>query len=39
MNIPDDFKPALVEDIIAAAERTAPSLQTIVRGVIEELPT
>ncbi len=38
MNIPDDFKPALVEDIIAAAERAAPSLQAIVGGVIEELP-
>jgi purine-nucleoside phosphorylase len=38
MNIPDDFKPALVEDIIAAAERAARSLQAIVGGVIEELP-
>jgi len=39
MNIPDAFKPALVEEIIAAAERIAPSLQAIVRGVVEELPT
>jgi purine-nucleoside phosphorylase len=39
MNIPDDFKPALVEEIIAAAERIAPSLQAIVKGVIEKLPT
>lgn len=38
MNIPDDFKPALVEEIIAAAEKIAPSLQAVVRGVIEELP-
>jgi purine-nucleoside phosphorylase len=38
MNIPDDFKPARVEDIIAAAERTAPDLQAIIRGVIEKLP-
>jgi purine-nucleoside phosphorylase len=38
MNIPDDLKPALVEDIITAAERAAPSLQTIVREVIEALP-
>jgi purine-nucleoside phosphorylase len=37
MNIPDDFKPARVEDIIAAAERTAPHLQAIIRGVIEKL--
>jgi purine-nucleoside phosphorylase len=38
MNIPDDFKPALVEEIIAAAERIAPSLQAIVRGVLQESP-
>jgi purine-nucleoside phosphorylase len=38
MNIPEDFKPALVEDIIAAAERAAPSLQAIFSGVIEGLP-
>jgi purine-nucleoside phosphorylase len=38
MNIPDDFKPARVEDIIAAAEQTAPSLQAIIRGVLEKLP-
>lgn len=37
MNIPDDFKPARVEDIIAAAERTAPHLQAIIRGVIAKL--
>jgi purine-nucleoside phosphorylase len=39
MNIPDDFKPARVEDIIAAAEQTAPSLQAVIRGVLEKLPT
>ena len=39
MNIPEDFKPALVEDIIAAAERSAPSLKAIVSGVIQGLPT
>jgi purine-nucleoside phosphorylase len=38
MNIPDDFKPALVEDIISAAERAAPRLQAMVSGVIEGLP-
>jgi purine-nucleoside phosphorylase len=38
MNIPDDFKPARVEDIIAAAEQTAPSLQAVIRGVLEKLP-
>ena len=39
MNIPEDFKPALVEDIIAAAERAAPGLKAIVSGVIQGLPT
>jgi purine-nucleoside phosphorylase len=39
MNVPDHFKPARVEDIIAAAERTAPHLQAIIRGVIAKLPT
>ncbi|MBW1865781.1 MAG: purine-nucleoside phosphorylase [Deltaproteobacteria bacterium] len=38
MNIPDDFKPARVEDIITAAEQTAPSLQAVIRGVLEKLP-
>jgi len=38
MNLPDDFKPALVEDIISAAQEAAPRLQTIIRGVIEKLP-
>ena len=39
MNLPDRLKPARVEDIIAAAERTAPRLQAIMSGVIKELPT
>jgi len=39
MNIPDDFKPAKVEEIIWVAERTAPRLQAIIRGMIEKLPT
>ncbi len=38
MNLPDHFKPARVEDIIAAAEQTAPRLQAIIRGVLEKLP-
>jgi len=37
MNLPDRLKPARVEEIIAAAERTAPRLQAIIRGVIEKL--
>ena len=37
MNLPDDFKPARVEEIIAAAERTAPRLQAVIKGVIEKL--
>ena len=39
MNLPDRLKPARVEDIIAAAERTAPRLQAIMSGVIKELPS
>jgi hypothetical protein len=38
MNLPDDFTPATVEEIIAAAEQTAPSLQAVMRGVLEKLP-
>ena len=38
MNLPDDFQPARVEDIIAAAEQTAPRLQAIIRGVLQKLP-
>jgi len=37
MNLPDRLKPARVEEIIAAAERTAPRLQAIIRGVIKKL--
>ncbi len=37
MNLPDHLKPARVEEIIAAAERTAPRLRAIIRGVIEKL--
>ncbi len=37
MNLPDHLKPARVEEIIAAAERTAPRLQAIITGVIEKL--
>ena len=33
MNLPDDFRPARVEDIIAAAEQSAPRLQAIIRVV------
>lgn len=38
MNIPDRMKPARVEEIIAAAEKTAPRLQAIIKRVIEKLP-
>jgi len=38
MNFPDRMKPARVEEIIAAAERTAPRLQAITKRVIEKLP-
>jgi purine-nucleoside phosphorylase len=38
MNLPDRLKTARVEEIIAAAERTAPRLQAIIRGVVEKLP-
>ncbi|MBW1675982.1 MAG: purine-nucleoside phosphorylase [Deltaproteobacteria bacterium] len=38
MNLPDHLKPARVEEIIAAAERTAPRLRAIIKGVIEKLP-
>ncbi|MCK4390372.1 MAG: purine-nucleoside phosphorylase [Desulfobacterales bacterium] len=38
MNLPDDLKPSPMEEIIAAAERTAPLLQAIIRGVVEKLP-
>lgn len=38
MNLPDRLKPARVEDIIAAAEQTAPRLQAVMSGVIEKLP-
>ena len=37
MNLPDRLKPARVEEIIAAAERTAPRLQAIIRGVVGKL--
>jgi len=37
MNLPDDFKPAGMEEIIAAAERTAPRLQAVIKGIIEKL--
>ena len=37
MNLPDHLRPARVEEIIAAAERTAPRLQEIIRRVIEKL--
>jgi purine-nucleoside phosphorylase len=37
MNLPDHLKPARVEEIIAAAEQTAPRLQTIIEQVIEKL--
>jgi purine-nucleoside phosphorylase len=37
MNLPDRLKPARVEEIIAAAERTAPRLQAIIKGVISKL--
>ncbi|MBW1740608.1 MAG: purine-nucleoside phosphorylase [Deltaproteobacteria bacterium] len=37
MNLPDHLKPARVEEIIAAAERTAPRLRAIIRRVIEKL--
>ncbi len=37
MNLPDHLKPARVEEIIAAAERTAPRLRAIIRGVVEKL--
>ena len=38
MNFPDPVKPARVEEIIAAAERTAPRLKAIITRVIEKLP-
>lgn len=38
MNLPDRLKPARVEEIIAAAELTAPRLQAIIRGLIGKLP-
>ena len=38
MNLPDRLKPARVEEIIAVAERTAPRLQAIIRGVVGKLP-
>jgi purine-nucleoside phosphorylase len=38
MNLPDHLKPARIEAIIAAAERTAPRLQAIIKRVIERLP-
>ena len=38
MNFPDRMKPARVEEIIAAAERTAPRLQAITKRVIDKLP-
>jgi purine-nucleoside phosphorylase len=38
MNLPDHLKPARVEEIIAVAERTAPRLQAIIRGVVGKLP-
>jgi purine-nucleoside phosphorylase len=38
MNLPDRLKPARTEEIIAAAERTAPRLQAIIRGIVEKLP-
>jgi purine-nucleoside phosphorylase len=38
MNLPDDFTPARVEEIIATAEQTAPRLQAVIGGVLEKLP-
>jgi len=38
MNLPDDLKPARVEEIIAAAEKTAPLLRVIIRTVTGKLP-
>jgi purine-nucleoside phosphorylase len=38
MNLPDHSRPARVEDIIAAAEQTAPSLQAIIKSVLQKLP-
>lgn len=37
MNIPDRMRPVNIEQIIATAERTAPTLQALIRGVIERL--
>jgi purine-nucleoside phosphorylase len=38
LNLPNDDKPTGVEEIIAAAQRAAPGLQTIIKNVIERLP-
>ena len=38
MNLPDHSRPARVEDIIAAAEQTAPRLQAIIKSVLQKLP-
>jgi purine-nucleoside phosphorylase len=38
MNLPDHPKPSRVEDIISAAQQTAPRLQAIIRTVIQKLP-
>jgi purine-nucleoside phosphorylase len=37
MNLPDQLKAARVEEVITAAEQTAPRLRTIIRRVIEKL--
>jgi len=38
MNLPDNPKPCQVDEIIATAEKAAPCLQAIIKGVIEKLP-
>lgn len=38
MNLPDNPKPCQVDEIIATAERAAPRLQAIIKGVIGKLP-
>jgi len=38
LNLPDRLKPSRVEEIIAAAQRTAPRLHAVIAKVIEKLP-
>jgi purine-nucleoside phosphorylase len=38
MNLPDNPKPCVVDEIIATAEKAAPRLQAIITEVIEKLP-